>query len=115
MPITARNVGKTILLTIVTLGIYSFIWVYKTHQELKDSTGDGVGGGLGLVIYFFLSPVTWFIIPSEIEKAAAKAGKPSEVKAMTGLWLLLPLFGAFIWYPKVQRTLNSLSNQPTPA
>jgi hypothetical protein len=114
MPITARNVGKTILLTIVTLGIYSLVWTYKTHQELKDSTGEGLGGGVGLLIFILLAPVTFFLIPSEVEKAAAKAGKPSEVNVKTGFWVLLPIIGNFIWYPKVQRTLNELSNQPVP-
>jgi hypothetical protein len=115
MPITARNVGKTILLTIVTLGIYSFIWVYRTHEELKTSNGEGLGGAIGLILYIFTGVATWFLVPMEIEKAYAKVGRPSPVKTMDGLWVLLPIIGAFIWYPKVQKALNELSSDPVPA
>lgn len=115
MPITARNIGKTVLLTVVTLGIYALYWTYKTHEELKTSTGEGVGGLVGLVIYIFVAPVTFFLLASEVQKAAAKAGKPTDVEPKLGLWFLLPIIGWYIWYSKIQTTLNDLSNQPVPA
>jgi hypothetical protein len=115
MPITARNIGKTVLLTIVTLGIYSYYWVYKTHEELKQSTGEGLGGGIGFLIYFLVAPVTFFLLAGEVQKAAARAGKPTDVTPILGLWFLLPIIGWYIWYSKVQRTLNDLSSQPVPA
>ena len=42
-----RSIGVCILLAIVTLGIYTYVWTYKTHRELKDYGGTGLGGGLG--------------------------------------------------------------------
>ena len=50
---------------ILTLGIYTFIWTYKTQDEIKRYSGNGVGGVLGLVIYILISPVTYFLVPSE--------------------------------------------------
>ena len=115
MPITARNINKTILLAVVTLGIYAIYWTYKTHEELKESTGEGLGGVVGAVIYFLVYPVTFFVLPSEIIKACEKAGKPTDMTVKIGWWFLLPIIGNYIWYKKVQETLNGLSSQPVPA
>jgi hypothetical protein len=61
-----RGVGFVILLTIVTLGIYSLYWVYKTSEEMKQHTGEGIGGVLGLVVWIVVGAVMAFVIPSEI-------------------------------------------------
>ena len=45
-----RGIGFGILIFIITLGIYGLYWVYKTQEEIKHHTGQGVGGVLGLVI-----------------------------------------------------------------
>ena len=33
-------------------------------------------------------------------------GQTSPVRGLTGLWFLLPLLGAIIWFVKVQGALN---------
>jgi hypothetical protein len=101
-----RSIGVSILLAIVTLGIYTYVWVYRTHDEIKRFSGVGVGGGLGLVIYFLLHPVTWFLIPSEVREMHEMRGLHSPVRGVTGLWILLPIAGAFVWFIKVQGALN---------
>ena len=58
-----RGIGFGILLFIVTLGIYSLYWVFKTQDEVKEHSGQGVGGVLGLVIYIVVSIVSWFSSP----------------------------------------------------
>ena len=63
-----RGIGFGILLFIITLGIYSLYWVFKTQDEVKEHSGIGVGGVLGLVIWILVSPISWFLIPSEIGK-----------------------------------------------
>ena len=63
-----RGIGFGILLYIVTLGFYSWYWAFKTHDEMKRHTGDGVGGVLGLVIWILLTFVSAFLIPSEVGK-----------------------------------------------
>jgi hypothetical protein len=60
-----RSTGLSILWFILTLSIYGYIWTYKTHEEIKRYSGNGVGGVIGLVIYILISPVTFFIVPSE--------------------------------------------------
>ena len=100
------STGLTILLMIVTLGIWGFFWTYRTSEDLKRYNGDGLGGVLAIVIYLLLSVVLMFTIPNEIEKMYQRDGRKSPVSTLWGLWFLLPLIGNIIWYVKVQRSLN---------
>jgi hypothetical protein len=98
--------GLTILLMIVTLGIWGFFWTYRTNEDLKRYNGDGLGGWLGVVIYLLLSVILMFTIPNEIKNSYERDGRPSPVSALWGLWFLLPIIGHFVWYLKVQGALN---------
>ena len=100
------NKGLNILLFIVTCGIWGFFWTYRTNEDLKAYNGEGLGGVLGVVIYFLLSPVLMFTIPNEIKNMYERDGRPAPVSAIWGLWFLLPIIGHFIWYLKVQGALN---------
>ena len=101
-----RGIGFAILMTIITIGIYSLYWVFKTQEEVKNHSGQGVGGVLGLVIYIVVSIVTWFLIPSEVAKMYRQDGRTAPFTGWTGLWLLLPIVGAFVWFIKIQGALN---------
>ncbi len=46
-----RSIPLSILWAILTLGIYTFIWVYRTQEETKRYSGNGIGGILGIVIW----------------------------------------------------------------
>ena len=61
-----RGIGFGILMYIITLNFYSWYWVYKTQEETKQHTGDGLGGVLGLVVWIIIGAVSAFVIPSEI-------------------------------------------------
>jgi len=101
-----RGIGFAILIFIVTLGLYSLYWVFKTQDEVKQHTGDGVGGVLGLVIWILVSPVSWFLIPSEVGKMYQADGRDAPFTGWTGLWFLLPIVGGIVWFVKIQRALN---------
>ena len=102
-----RSIGLSILWAVLTLGIYSLVWVYKTQEETKRYSGNGVGGVLGLVIALVISPVTYFVVPSEVRYLYEDLdGRPSPVRGTTGLWFLLPLIGSIVWFVKVQGALN---------
>ena len=98
--------GLVILLTIVTIGIWSFLWVYRTGEDLKRYNGDGLGGVLSVVLNLLLGVVLMFTIPNEIKNMYERDGRQSPVSAVWGLWFLLPIIGLFIWYFKVQHALN---------
>jgi hypothetical protein len=104
-----RGVLFVLLLSLVTFGIYTIYWAYKTHEEMKQHTGEGLGGVLGLVIWILISPVSAFVIPSEVRKMYAGDGRASPITGWTGLWffpfgiLVIPLI---VWFVKVQGALN---------
>jgi Domain of unknown function (DUF4234) len=114
-----RGILFVLLISLITIGIYTIYWAYKTHEEMKQHTGDGLGGVLGLVIWILISPVSAFVIPSEIGKMYNRAGQASPVTGWTGLWffpfgiLIIPLI---VWFVKVQGALNQYwQSQPAPA
>ncbi|MCB1030558.1 MAG: DUF4234 domain-containing protein [Acidimicrobiales bacterium] len=98
-----ENIGTQILLSILTFGLYGVYWAYKCHEEIKVHTGEGVGGALGAVIYFFVGIVTLFLLPIEIEKMYHRDGRQSPVSAATAFWSLLFVIP---WYVKCQQALN---------
>ena len=101
-----RSIGTSILLAIVTLGIYCFYWTFTTHEEIKSRSGQGLGGGIGLLIFFFVGFATPFLVGHEVKTMLEGDGRESKVSAMTGFWMLIPFLGPFIWFPKVQGELN---------
>ena len=102
-----RSIGLSILWMILTLGIYGIYWVYKTQEEVKRYSDNGIGGILGLVIYILLAPVTFFVVPSEVRYMYEDLdGQKSPVRGIHGLWILLPIVGPIIWFVQVQGALN---------
>ena len=113
-----RGIAFVIILTIVTLGIYSLYWIYKSAEEIKQHVGDGLGGVLALVIWIVVSPVMAFVLPSEIGKMYQREGREPPVSGWTGLWLFpfgILLIPAIVWYVKVQGALNRYWESKAPA
>ncbi len=105
-----RGVVAVILLSIVTFGIYGLVWVWKSHEEIKQHSGIGVGGWVGLIIYLVIGVVTPFLLPAEIRKMYEQDGRTSPVSGMTGLWVLPGIFiivGPIIWIVKLQGALST--------
>ena len=104
-----RGIGFGILLFVVTLGFYGWYWAFKTQDEMKLHTGEGLGGVLGLVVWILFYFVSALVIPSEVGKMYAKAGRQSPVTGWTGLWLvpgIILIVPAIVWFVKVQGALN---------
>jgi len=104
-----RGIGFGILLFVITFGFYGWYWVFKTQEEMKQHSGEGLGGVLGLVIWILISPVSAFVIPSEAGKLYTRAGQSPPVTGWTGLWLFpfgIFLIPAIVWFVKVQGSLN---------
>jgi hypothetical protein len=104
-----RGILFVILIGAVTLGIYWLYWVFKTQDEMKKRTGDGLGGVLGLVVWIVFSPISAFVIPSEVGNMYAGDGKQKPITGWTGLWLVpfgIFLIPAIVWAVKVQGSLN---------
>ena len=87
----------------MTFGLYGVYWAYVNHDEIKEHTGEGIGGALGALIYFLAGVITLFLLPIEIKKMYERDGRESPVGAATAFWVLL--FG-IPWYFKCQVALN---------
>jgi hypothetical protein len=76
---------------------------------MKQHTGEGLGGVLGLVIWILIAAVSAFVIPSEIGNMYARNGQLKPVTGWTGLWLFpfgIFIVPAIVWGVKVQGSLN---------
>ena len=104
-----RHVWLTLVLIILTLGIYGLWWYYKTHKEMREFSGDGLGGWPALIfaIIPILGIILWFTVPTEVARLYEGQEKPSPVRSLTGLWMLIPIAGGIIWFYKVQSALNA--------
>jgi hypothetical protein len=106
-----RDTGTCILLTIVTLGFYTWYWYYKTHDEMRQHSGNGLGGGVALVLAIFVGIVMPFLTSNEVGDLYERRGHARPVSAATGLWaLLLGWFffvGLIVWFVKTNGALNA--------
>lgn len=98
-----RSIGWQILIGIITLGFYGYYWEFRSFEDLKLHTGQGVGGVAGLIIAIFIGIVSVFLLPVEIKQMYEREGQESPVSWVTGFWILL--FG-IPWYVKCQAALN---------
>jgi hypothetical protein len=101
-----RNGVTVALLSIITLGIYWLVYVFKTSSEIKRHSGVGLGGGVAFIIAFFLGFLTPFLLANDVKAAREKAGMPETITALTGFWSWIPLLGLFIFPSKLQAALN---------
>lgn len=108
-----RSTGSCIALSIVTLGIYTWFWAFKVHQEMKDHSGRGMGGAVGLLLWI-IPLVSWlfpFLTSSTVGDMYRGRGMKAPVSGATGAWIFLPLLGGLIWFIKTNGALNNYWRQ----
>jgi hypothetical protein len=101
-----RNPWAVIGLSIITLGIYHLYWQYATFKEIKQYSGQGISGGLGLLFAILLGIVNLFLMPAEVGDLYSREGRQPPVSWSTAFWVLIPLIGGFIWIIRTQGRLN---------
>jgi hypothetical protein len=104
-----RSTGMMILLFVVTLGIWSLVYYYQTHEEMKRHTGEGIGGVLALVLAFFIGIVSPFLHSHEVGQLYSRRGQQPPVTALNGLWFFPGMFilvGPIVWFVKSNKALN---------
>lgn len=89
-PGKVRSTAVVLLLAIVTFGIYTYVYNYKVHDEMKRHSGRGLGGGIALLLTFLAGVAMPFLTPNEVGNLYARKGRPKPVSALTGLWLMVP-------------------------
>jgi len=101
-----RSIFMVLVLTVVTLGIWTIVWSFQNGDELKRYSKTGLGGVAYLFITLLISPVTMFLMASEVEQLYRRKGMEPPITTIWGLWFLLPLIGNLIWYIRIQQALN---------
>ena len=101
-----RSVFMVLVLSVVTFGIWTIVWSYQNGDELKRHNNTGLGGVAYLFITLLISPVTMFLMASEVEQMYRKKGMEPPITTLWGLWFLLPLIGNLIWYVRIQHAIN---------
>lgn len=102
-----RSPITVIFLSIVTFGVYSVIWQYKTFQELYHWRREGVHSGVALILVFFASLATPFLMSGYTSSMYHEEGLERPFGTTHALWLFLPIIGAFIWFFGVQGRINA--------
>jgi hypothetical protein len=77
---------------------------------MKRHSGQGIGGGLALLLAFFVGFVNPFLASSEVGQLYQRRGVPAPVSGMTGLWYIpgfMLLIGPIIWFAKTNNALNA--------
>lgn len=104
-----RGTGFAILMCFLTCGLYSYYWWYSVHEEMKRHRGEGLGGGLALLVAIVFSPAMAFITSDEVGKLYSSRGSEPPVTWQTALWYFPGMFilvGPIVWFLKTNRALN---------
>ncbi len=119
--ITERSGAMVVLLGIITCGIYHFIWLHKTSDELREATSDtGINPGVDLILVLITCGL-WglFLLYRNVQKvqAAQRArGLQRPDQSQTVMVLAIATFfvgvtGLVATY-LVQEELNALAKAP---
>ncbi len=104
-----RGTGFAVLIFIITFGIYGWWWWFKTHEEMKTHTGQGVGGPVALLLAIFVTVAMPYVTSSEVGGLYTRRGEAAPVSAATGLWYfpgMIIIVGPIIWFVKTNGALN---------
>ncbi|NCE65156.1 DUF4234 domain-containing protein [Pseudoflavonifractor sp. 524-17] len=105
-----RSIPMSIILTIITCGIYGIYWfVCITDETNRVSSRYGTSGGLALVFNLIscgIYGIYWgYKMGEALEEARAAHGEPSG--SLPVLYLVLNIFGLqIVTYALIQSELN---------
>ncbi len=109
MTIENRNIVTSIILTIVTCGIYGIIWAWKMAKDavkVKDVNDDGT---LEAVLTIFIPCIGFFLTERKFAEGCQEKGIPHSDNSI--LYLVLALFGlGIVDYCLMQSELNKIAD-----
>ena len=113
IPINKRNIGTSILLSIVTFGIYLIYWEYllvKNVRAIKKDNSSCTGEMLCLIFVPFYSIYWWFTRGKLVKDEFASHGYTATGNEIA--YLVLGLFGLVIVSMAImQNDFNSLPSE----
>jgi hypothetical protein len=111
-PAATKPVGKVrspwlvVLYSIITLGIYAFVWWYKIFNEMHTYRNQGISGGIGILLVFLCYPALYWLLPANIGNMYAEDSQEKPITGLSGFWVFLPGIGGLIWLWKCQNRMN---------
>ena len=110
-----KNIALSIILSLVTFGIYPIIWQYHLIQNVRTLKGSYSGGVTELLCCMFVPfySLYWWFSRGEYVKTVCKHYNYS-VMGSGILYLLLGLFGfGIVSYAIMQRDFNNIPDETT--
>ena len=108
MEIKSRNIATSVILSIITCGIYGIYWVICMAREavsVKDPADSGV---LEIVLMLFLPFLGFYLAEQKFAAGCAERGLPHKDNSV--LYLILGLVGlGIVNYCMMQSDLNKLA------
>ena len=108
-----RSIGVSILLTILTCGLYGLYWIVCVANDVKDLTGTekGTSGGMVLLLSIITCNIYWLFwvykAGQAIDDYRVSMGKSASNKSI--VYLLLSFFGLdIIALALLQSDINDL-------
>jgi Domain of unknown function (DUF4234) len=100
-----RPTWFVVVMSIITFGIYTLYWLYKSFAEVRRVRGQGVSGVVGLLLCFVV--VGQFLLPAYVGRMYREEGwDDPPISGWTGLWVLFPYVGGLVLLGRVQSVLN---------
>lgn len=116
MPIQKRNIGVSILLSVITCGIYGLYWFVVLTDETKIVSNDneGASGGVAVLLTIVTCGIYGFYwaykMGERVDNAKAMRGIPGGGSSNI-LYLVLGIFGLqVVNYILIQDSLNKISD-----
>ncbi len=111
--VNQRNIVTSILLSLVTCGIYGLYWFVCLTDDLNTVSGEAGTPGVKALIFTIIScgiyGLYWAYKSGEkLDIAKQKKGIPASNGGV--LYLILFIFGGIIAYALIQNELNNLAN-----
>lgn len=113
IPINKRSVGKAIVLSIISFGIYSLYWEYllvKNTKSIKHDNSSCTGEMLCLLFVPFYSFYWWYTRGCLVKKEFSEHNYAASGNGI--IYLVLCIFGlSFISMAIMQKDFNSLHSE----
>lgn len=106
---TQRSIGVSILLSIVTCGIYAYYWMFKMTQEITDYNNENANPGVELVLSLVTCGIYYIYWNYKMGKRIAQACSPSSDNSI--LYLILAIFGlGIVSMAIMQSSMNNIAS-----
>lgn len=111
--LTKKNIGKILLLSVLTCGIYYYVWLAKTQDEMNSLMNDGDTSGAMVVLLSIITcgiyTIYWYYnMGNKVTSIKSYNNLPAKENAI--VYLVLCLFGlGLVSFIMLQSELNDIA------